>query len=101
MLRCLVGLGSVADVSASCLAVGDGLKGSLSDELPLHFSRASKQSDEDRRELPQPFGVDEFIGGSDVDASFLKVMKPIDDFTLGSSETTQLRQHQLIALHHR
>ena len=74
---CLVGFWSAADVSASCLAVGDGLKGSLSDELPFHFSQASKQSDEDRRELPQPFGVDEFVGGSDADASFLEVIVSI------------------------
>ena len=99
-LFCLVGFGAAADVSASCLAVGDGLKGSLSDELPFHFSQTSKQSDEDRCELPQSFGVDESIGGSDVDASFLEVMKPVDDYTLGSSETIQLRHHQLIALHH-
>ena len=46
----------------------------LSDELPFHFSQASKQSDEDRRELPQPFGVDESVGGSDADASFLEVI---------------------------
>ena len=49
----------------------------LSDELPFHFSQASKQSDEEGANFPSPLVFDESVGGSDADASFLEVIVSI------------------------